>query len=85
MVDEQSGLADLLADLIEKYAADLEDLDIADLSDTKIEMEKKVELLEKKQKSCIVSSTVMIYNNRDNTIQTKAKNMKERQRENTYG
>ena len=82
MVDEQSGLADLLADLIEKYAADL---DIADLSDTKIEMEKKVELLEKKQKSCIVSSTVMIYNNRDNTIQTKAKNMKERQRENTYG
>ena len=44
MLDEWSGLADLLANLIEKYAADL---DIMDMPDTKIDMENKVELLEK--------------------------------------
>ena len=44
MLDEWSGLADLLANLIEKYAADL---DIKDMPDTKIDMENKVELLEK--------------------------------------
>lgn len=45
MVDEWSGLADLLANLIEKYAADL---DIGDMPDKKIEMENNVELLDKK-------------------------------------
>lgn len=45
MLDEWSGLADLIANLIEKYAADL---DIKDMSNAKIEMENKVELLEKK-------------------------------------
>ena len=40
MVDEWSGWADLLANLIEKYVADL---DIGDMPDTKIEMENKVE------------------------------------------
>lgn len=44
MLDEWSGLADLLANLIEKYASDL---DIGDMPDTKIDMENKVELLEK--------------------------------------
>ena len=44
MLDEWSGLADLLANLIEKYAADL---DIADMPDTKLGVENKVELLEK--------------------------------------
>ena len=44
MLDEWSGLADLLANLIEKYAADL---DIADMPDTKLDMENKVELWEK--------------------------------------
>ena len=43
MFDEWSGLADLLANLIEKYAADL---DIADIPDTKLDIENKVELLE---------------------------------------
>ena len=43
MFDEWSGLADLLANLIEKYTADL---DIGDISDTKFDMENKVELLE---------------------------------------
>ena len=44
MLDEWSGLADLLANLIEKYATDL---DIVDMPDTQIDMENKVELLEK--------------------------------------
>ena len=44
MLDEWSGLADLLANLIEKYALDL---DIGDMPDTKIDMENKEELLEK--------------------------------------
>ena len=44
MFDEWSGLADLLANLIEKYAADL---DIKDMPDTKIDMKNKVELIEK--------------------------------------
>ena len=44
MFDEWSGLADLLANLIEKYASDL---DIGDMPDTKLDMENKVELLEK--------------------------------------
>ena len=44
MLDEWSGLADLLANLIEKYASDL---DIGDMPDTKLDMENKVELLEK--------------------------------------
>ena len=44
MLDEWSGLADLLANLIEKYAADL---DIANMPDTKLDMENKEELLEK--------------------------------------
>ena len=43
MLDEWSGLADLLANLIEKYAADL---DIGDMPDTKLDR-KKMELLEK--------------------------------------
>ena len=43
MLDEWSGLADLLANLIDKYAADL---DTGDMPDTKIDMENKVELLE---------------------------------------
>ena len=45
MLDEWSGLADLLANLIEKYAADL---DIGNMPDTKLDIENKVELLEKK-------------------------------------
>ena len=44
MLDEWNGLADLLANLIEKYATDL---DIVDMPDTQIDMENKVELLEK--------------------------------------
>ena len=44
MFDEWSGLADLLATLIEKYASDL---DIGDMPDTKNNMENKVELIEK--------------------------------------
>ena len=44
MFDEWSGLADILANLIEKYVADL---DIGDLPDTKINMENEVELMEK--------------------------------------
>ena len=44
MLDEWSGLAALRANLIEKYAADL---DIGDMPDTKLDMENKVELLEK--------------------------------------
>ena len=44
MFDEWSGLADLLANLIEKYASDL---DIGDMPDKKLDMENKVELLEK--------------------------------------
>ena len=44
MFDEWSGLADLLANLIEKYASDL---DIGEMPDTKLDMENKVELLEK--------------------------------------
>ena len=50
LLDEWSRLADLLANLIEKYAADL---DIGDMSDTKIDMENKVELLEKEQNSVL--------------------------------
>ena len=46
MFDEWSGLADILANLIEKYAADL---DIGNMPDTKIDMENKEELLEKEQ------------------------------------
>lgn len=77
MLDEWSGLADLLANLIEKYAADL---DIADIPDTKLGMENKVELLGERMEFCIASSIAMRYRNRDNTVQTKAENMKERQR-----
>lgn len=44
MLDEWSGLADLLANLIEKYASDL---DIGDMPDIKIDMGNKVELIEK--------------------------------------
>ena len=73
MLDEWSGLADLLANLIEKYAADL---DIGDMPNTSIKTENKVEKREKEQKSCIANNTVVRYNNRDNTVQTKAKNMK---------
>lgn len=44
MFDEWSGLADLLANLIEKYASDL---DIGNMPDTKNNMENKVEQMEK--------------------------------------
>ena len=44
MLDEWSGLADLLANLIEKYAADL---DIGDMPNTSIKTENKVEKREK--------------------------------------
>lgn len=43
MLDEWSGLADLLANLIEKYASDL---NFGEMSDTKINMENKAELTE---------------------------------------
>ena len=81
MLDEWSGLADMLANLIEKYAADL---DIGDMPNTSIKTENKVEKREKEQKPCIANSTVVRYNNRDNTVQTKAENMK-KAKENTYG
>ena len=67
MFDEWSGLADLLANMIEKYAADL---DIADMPDTKIDMESKVEFIGERIESCNASSAVMKYNNRDRTVQT---------------
>ena len=73
MLDEWSGLADLLANLIEKYAADL---DIGDMPNTLIKTENKVEKREKEQKSYIANSTAVRYNNRDNAVQTKAENMK---------
>ena len=82
MFDEWSGLADLLANLIEKYASDL---DIGDMPDTKNNMENKVELIEKEQKSCIASNTRTRYNNRDNTVQTKAEKHERKAKENTYG
>ena len=44
MLDEWSGLADLLADLIEKYASDL---DIGNMPDTKINSEDKVNKADK--------------------------------------
>ena len=44
MLDEWSGLADLLANLIEKYALDL---DIGDMPDTAINTESKVEKRER--------------------------------------
>ncbi|MDE5818865.1 MAG: hypothetical protein K2I07_06035 [Lachnospiraceae bacterium] len=44
MLDEWSGLANLLANLIEKYAADL---DIEDMPNTLIKTENKVEKREK--------------------------------------
>lgn len=69
MTDEWSGLADMLANLIEKYASDL---DIENLPDITVDnhVEEKIRQ-QKTGKMFFANSKCIMYNKHDKCVQTK--------------
>ena len=70
MIDEWSGFADLMASLIEKYAADL---DLDNLPDPKnvLNQQDDVSMSEKIVEPCIADRKAAWYNDREMSVQTK--------------
>lgn len=75
MVDEWSGLTDMLVNLIEKYASDLDIDNIPDITvDNHAEGDRnKAEELSKNCKMCLANNDHKKYNKHDKSVQTNAR------------